>query len=197
MKVSFFNYTGQFQRKLRFELSIYRRDDLEDNSSSYHSAYNLLSVKIKRILTFFVVLRLRLKTQMRKLFIWIFGTKKQDFFEKVGSTKLGSSTFSKEPQAFQGTETLKSVFLFSQIFNFSFEQKKKKEFSFFGRERACLLASQKRKIGAGTSYFSQALSFLRLFEYNKRDEEIKLLSFIKTENDKISTGISRICKKTL
>lgn len=38
----FFNYTGQFQRKLRFELSIYRRDDLEDNSSSYHSAYNLL-----------------------------------------------------------------------------------------------------------------------------------------------------------
>lgn len=123
--------------------------------------------------------------------------KNKTFLRKLAQQNLAHRLSQKESQAFQGTETLKSVFLFPQIFNFSFEQKKKKEFSFFGRERACLLTSQKRKIGAGTSYFSQALSFLRLFEYNKRDEEIKLLSFIKTENDKISTGISRICKKTL
>ena len=142
-------------------------------------------------------MRLRLKTQMRKLFIWIFGTKKQDFFEKVGSTKLGSSTFSKRVSSFSRYGDLEKCFFIPSNIQFFFWTKKEKKFSFFGRERACLLASQKRKIGAGTSYFSQALSFLRLFEYNKRDEEIKLLSFIKTENDKISTGISRICKKTL
>ena len=142
-------------------------------------------------------MRLRLKTQLRKLFIWIFGTKKQDFFEKVGSTKLGSSTFSKRVSSFSRYGDLEKCFFIPSNIQFFFWTKKEKKFSFFGRERACLLASQKRKIGAGTSYFSQALSFLRLFEYNKRDEEIKLLSFIKTENDKISTGISRICKKTL
>jgi|GEM_PF-4894551 len=130
----FFNYTGQFQRKLRFELSIYRRDNLEDNSSSYHSAYNLLSVKIKMILTFFVVLRLRLKTQMRSFLSEYLEQKNKTFLRKLAQQNLAHRLSQKESQAFQGTETLKSVFLFPQIFNFSFEQKKKKNFLFLGEK---------------------------------------------------------------
>lgn len=121
--------------------------------------------------------------------------KNKTFLRKLAQQNLAHRLSQKESQAFQGTETLKSVFLFPQIFNFSFEQKKKKKFSFFGRESACLLASQKRKIGAGTSYFSQALSFLRLFEYNKRDEEIKLLSFIKTKMIRFQQALAEFAKK--
>ena len=141
----FFNYTGQFQRKLRFELSIYRRDDLEDNSSSYHSAYNLLSVKIKRFLTFFVVLRLRLKTQMRKLFIWIFGTKKQDFFEKVGSTKLGSSTFSKRASSFSRYGDLEKCFFILSNIQFFFWTKKEKRIFFFWERKGLFTSEPKKK----------------------------------------------------
>ena len=86
------------------------------------------------ILTFFVVLRLRLKTQMRSFLSEYLEQKNKTFLRKLAQQNLAHRLSQKEPQAFQGTETLKIVFLFSQIFNFSFEQKKKKNFLFLGEK---------------------------------------------------------------